>query len=205
MLSKEEKLNVLSHAMGMVLAIAGSVALLVANTHKTAYATFGVAVYGLSLILLFTVSTLYHFVSDLDLKRRLQILDHIGIFFLIAGTYSPVVLITLVDGNGLFIFYVVWGIALVGTLLKLFFTGKYESLSLLLYLLMGWLIVFDIEDLLGNTSLPGLVFLMLGGAFYTIGILFYAIKRIPYNHFIWHLFVLAGAICHWIFIFTDVV
>ncbi|MEH6681626.1 MAG: hemolysin III family protein [Sediminicola sp.] len=205
MLDKEEKLNALSHAVGVLLGLVGTTVLFFANSHKTAYATVGLAIYGLSLILLFTASTFYHLSYDPKLKHRFRILDHISIFYLIAGTYTPVTLITLWEGNGLAIFSVVWGIALVGTFLKLFFTGKYEIVSLLLYLIMGWLIVFDLENLVGGTSFLGLSYLMLGGAFYTIGILFYALKYIPYNHFIWHLFVLAGAISHWMFIFTDVV
>jgi hemolysin III len=108
-------------------------------------------------------------------------------------------------GNGWLLFYIVWGIAAVGTLMKLFYTGKYEFISLLLYLVMGWLIVLDLDNLLSNTTTIGLGTLFLGGAFYTLGILFYAMERIPYNHFIWHLFVLGGAISHWFFILIDVV
>ncbi len=155
-------------------------------------------------MLLFTASTLYHRVRDPKLKNKLRILDHISIYFLIAGTYTPVALIMLEKGNGWLLFYTVWGIAAVGTLMKLFYTGKYKFISLLLYLIMGWLIVLDLDNLLGQTTTIGLGTLFLGGAFYTIGILFYAIERIPYNHFIWHLFVLGGAISHWCFILIDV-
>jgi hemolysin III len=154
---------------------------------------------------LFTASTLYHRVNDPKLKNKLRILDHISIYFLIAGTYTPISLIMLEKGNGWPMFYTVWGIAAVGTLMKLFYTGKYEFISLLLYLIMGWLIVLDLDNLLSHTTAAGLGTLFLGGAFYTTGILFYAIERIPYNHFIWHLFVLGGAISHWCFIYIDVV
>ncbi|MDX1766873.1 MAG: hemolysin III family protein, partial [Arenibacter troitsensis] len=138
-------------------------------------------------------------------KNRLRILDHISIYFLIAGTYTPVALLMLEKGNGWLLFYTVWGIAALGALMKLFYTGKYEFISLLLYLVMGWLIVLDLDNLLNNTTTIGLGTLFLGGAFYTLGIIFYAIERIPYNHFIWHLFVLGGAISHWFFILIDVV
>jgi hemolysin III len=154
---------------------------------------------------MFAVSTMYHAVSNPDKKRGLRILDHINIYYLIAGTYTPVALISLVQGNGWYIFFIVWGIALLGTILKVFFTGKYEILSLLFYLIMGWLIIIDYQNLVSNTTEKGIQLIMLGGAFYTVGIFFYAIKKIPYNHFIWHLFVLGGAVSHWFFIYLDVI
>jgi hemolysin III len=202
---KVEQLNTLSHALGAILAVFGTVVLISTNNDPTFYAVFGIIVYSLTLISMLVVSSMYHAIHNVIWKRRLRILDHINIYYLIAGTYTPVALITLVEGNGWLIFYTVWGIALFGTLLKLFFTGKYEALSLVLYLIMGWLIVLDFENLLDHSSEIGIQLLMLGGAFYTIGIVFYAIRKIPYNHFIWHLFVLAGAISHWFFIYIDVI
>ncbi len=202
---REEKLNALSHSLGIALGIIGFLLLLKANASNTKYATFSIVVYSLSIILLFSASTLYHFVNKQSLKLKLRILDHISIFFLIAGTYTPVALISLSQGNGWFIFYAVWGIALIGAILKVFFTGKFEVLSLLMYLFMGWLIVFDLGNLIDNTTFPGQMLLALGGAFYTLGIIFYTIRRIPYNHLIWHFFVLGGAISHWLFIYYDVI
>ena len=204
-LEKEEKFNTISHGIGALLAIVGMVLLIQENNHKSEYATWGIVIYSLSLISMLSISTIYHAVYNKVWKLRMRILDHINIYYLIAGTYTPVALITLINGNGWLIFFAVWGIASVGTILKLFFTGKFEIISLLLYLAMGWLIVFDFQNLVDNTSELGIQLLMLGGAFYTIGIIFYAVRRIPYNHFIWHLFVLAGAICHWFFIYLDVV
>ncbi|HCO86378.1 MAG TPA: hemolysin III family protein [Arenibacter sp.] len=204
MLEKEEKLNTLSHALGIILGLIGFVVLYLINDGHNSYGIFSISVYSFTFVLLFTASTLYHRVRDPKLKKKLRILDHISIYFLIAGTYTPVALIMLEKGNGWLLFYTVWGIAAVGTLMKLFYTGKYEFISLLLYLIMGWLIVLDLDNLLGQTTTIGLGTLFLGGAFYTIGILFYAIERIPYNHFIWHLFVLGGAISHWCFILIDV-
>ncbi len=154
---------------------------------------------------MFTASTIYHLVSRSPLKEKLRILDHISIYFLIAGTYSPVALILLEKTSGWALFWIVWGIAAIGTILKLFFTGRFEFISLLLYALMGWLILFDINNLKSVTTENGIQLLFLGGLFYTLGIVFYAVRKIPYNHFIWHLFVLAGAFCHWLFIFKDVV
>lgn len=204
-LEKEEKFNTISHGVGAVLAMVGMIVLINANSHKSVYATFAIIIYSISLISMLTVSTIYHAVENRMWKLRTRILDHINIYYLIAGTYTPVALITLINGNGWLIFGTVWGIAAVGTILKLFFTGKFEIISLLLYLAMGWLIVLDFQNLVDNTSENGINLLMLGGAFYTIGIIFYAVRRIPYNHFIWHLFVLCGAISHWFFIYLDVV
>jgi len=201
----EERLNAISHGIGMVLGIFGFYFLLRNNTNKTEYAILSIVIYGLCFVVLFMASTLYHSVTNVKLKRSFRILDHISIYLLIAGTYTPVALINLEAGNGWLIFYIVWAFAGIGTILKLFFTGKFEVISLLLYLAMGWLIVLDFQNLLDNTSNLGTQLLFLGGAFYTLGIFFYALKRIPYNHFIWHLFVLGGAISHWLFIYYDVV
>ncbi|MGB3143833.1 MAG: hemolysin III family protein [Maribacter sp.] len=202
---KEEVLNTLSHAIGSLLAVVGMFVMVKTNTNQSFFADLSLVIYSLTLISMLIVSTIYHATTNVVWKRRLRILDHINIYYLIAGTYTPVALITLVQGNGWLIFYTVWGIALIGTVLKLFFTGKYEIVSLLLYLIMGWLIVFDFQNLVNSSTEKGIQLLILGGVFYTIGILFYAIRKIPYNHFIWHLFVLGGAISHWLFIYLDVV
>jgi hemolysin III len=202
---REEKLNAISHALGAVLGIIGFFLLLRHNAHKTPYAGISIIIYSMALVILFTASTIYHSVSRVHLRRGFRILDHISIYLLIAGTYTPVALIGLIHGNGWPLFYTVWGIAAIGTLFKLFYTGKYEWLSLLLYLVMGWLIIFDFQYLKEQSSTFGIQMLFLGGAFYTIGILFYSIRRIPFNHFIWHLFVLGGAFCHWLYIYLDVI
>lgn len=198
----EERLNTASHAIGAVLGVVGLFVLLYFNTNKTEFALFSLVIYGLSIIVLYTASTLYHAATTKALKEKYRILDHSSIYVLIAGTYTPVALITLESGNGWLIFWVVWGIALLGIILKLFFTGRFEAISLLLYLAMGWLIVLDYSSLVASVSPFALNLLMLGGAFYTFGIVFYAIHKIPYNHFIWHLFVLAGSVAHFFFILT---
>tara|TARA_R110002051_G_scaffold8755_2_gene36017 strand:- start:15688 stop:16332 length:645 start_codon:yes stop_codon:yes gene_type:complete len=205
LLEKEEKFNTVSHGIGTILAIIGMLLLFYANNEKSNFAILSIVVYSISLISMMAVSTIYHAINNSVWKHRMRVLDHINIYYLIAGTYTPVALITLVNGNGWFIFFTVWGIALFGTILKVFYTGKFEILSLLLYLTMGWLIVFDFQNLMDGISKLGIQLLMLGGVFYTIGIVFYAVRRIPYNHFIWHLFVLAGAISHWFFIYLDIV
>jgi hemolysin III len=201
----EESFNAISHAIGAVFAVLGMFLLLSRNSDKTEYATLSIFIYSLTLIAMLVVSTAYHTTNKPKLKKGLRILDHINIYFLIAGTYTPVALITLLNGNGWTIFYAVWAIVALGTLFKLFYTGKYEFLSLLLYVAMGWLIVLDFENLIDLMPSLGIQLLFLGGAFYTLGIIFYAWRRIPYNHFIWHLFVLGGAVSHWLMIYLAVI
>ncbi|WP_421811398.1 PAQR family membrane homeostasis protein TrhA [Flagellimonas sp.] len=197
----EEKLNAYSHTLGIVLAAIGGLLLLKNDLESIPFMRGSIIAYTSSLLLLFTASTSYHAVQNPKLKRRLRVLDHISIYYLIAGTYTPVCLSVLLPSKGWLLFYLVWGIALFGTVLKIFFTGKFEAFSLVLYGVMGWLIVIDLSYLLEHMSSSQLIYLAAGGAFYTIGILFYAVKKIPYNHLIWHFFVLGGAISHWWLIF----
>lgn len=203
--SREEHLNTISHTLGAIFGIVGVFFLLSENSEKTSYATISILIYCATFISMFVASSLYHYVRDPLLKKKLRVVDHINIYFLIAGTYTPMCLITLIDAKGWIIFYIVWGIVAVGTLLKLFLTGKFEILSMSLYLAMGWLIVYDFDNLLDYTSSQGIQLLFLGGAFYTLGIIFYAMDSIPYNHFIWHLFVLGGALSHWVMIYQFVI
>ena len=200
----EELWNTWTHALGILLGVIGAIFMALRIQQMDTLSRTSVWIYSLSVIILFTASTVYHAVADPRIKKKLRILDHISIYLLIAGTYSPVALITLREGSGWWLFGAVWGMALFGTVLKLFFTGKFEIFSLFLYLLMGWLIAIDLRDLLDQLTPTGKGLLMAGGAFYTVGILFYAIRKIPFNHMIWHFFVLAGALCHWLFIYLDV-
>ena len=202
---KEELWNAISHGVGVILGAIGLFILLFHDQEKTPYSTFSIIVYSISVIVLYSASTIYHAASNVRWKIIFRKIDHISIFFLIAGTYTPVALIMLESGSGWTIFITVWCIAFIGAILKIFFTGKYEKLSLALYLFMGWLIVFDIQNLMEAASLSGLLLIALGGAFYTVGIVFYAIQRIPYNHVIWHFFVLGGSISHYFFILNDVI
>ena len=203
--SFEEKLNAISHAVGVVLGIAALVLLIIYSSNKTDWSLFSVIVYGISIIILFSASTFYHAVRGDRLKHYFRIVDHISIYFLIAGTYTPVCLISLEQTQGWTLFWLVWGIAAFGVILKLFFTGKFEVFSTLLYLVMGWLIIFDFANLTEAIGNNGILFLFAGGLSYTVGIVFYAIQKIPFNHVIWHLFVLAGAIFHFFMIFFFVI
>lgn len=201
----EERLNAWSHGFGAVLGIVGLVLLIAYANSQIPFTLFSVIVYGISIIVLFLASTLYHATKNDRSKHYFRIVDHISIYALIAGTYTPVLLITLPDSMGWTLFWVVWGIAIFGVILKLFFTGKFETFSTLLYLVMGWLIVFDFSKLADRMATNGLYLLFAGGAFYTLGIVFYAIEKIPYNHVIWHIFVLGGAICHFFMIYFFVI
>ncbi|MDX1463467.1 MAG: hemolysin III family protein [Marinirhabdus sp.] len=200
----EEKWNAASHGIGFLLSLLGFALLIFLKTYDTNEGMLGVILYGVSLSTLYLASTVYHYSSNEERKLFYRKLDHISIYLLIAGTYSPVVLIALDESLGWVLFWVVWGIALVGTILKLFFTGRFEIISLLLYLAMGWLIVFDFQALKAAVTPEGLWLLMGGGLAYTVGIVFYAGHKIPYNHVIWHFFVLAGSILHYLFIFFEI-
>jgi len=201
----EEQLNAVTHAFGALLGIAALVLLIVFDANKTAWSLFSVIVYGISIILLFTASTLFHSVKREKLKQLFRIIDHISIYFLIAGTYTPVLLITLESSMGWTLLWVVWGIAAFGVVLKLFFTGRFNIFSTLLYLLMGWLIVFDVSTFSGLLDYNAVLLLIFGGMSYTVGIIFYMVEKIPFHHVIWHLFVLAGAICHFFMIFLYII
>lgn len=201
----EEQLNAGTHGIGVLLGIAALILLIIYNDNKGTYSLFSVIVYGISIIILFAASTLYHAIKREKHKHYFRILDHISIYLLIAGTYTPVCLILLEQSKGWLLFWIVWGIAGLGLIIKIFFTGRFEVFSLLLYLIMGWLIVFDFTYLSNVLGPKGVLWLFAGGLFYTLGIVFYAIERIPYNHVIWHLFVLAGAISHFFMIFWYVI
>ena len=203
--TKEEKFNSVSHGIGALLAFGGMILLLMKNGSKSPYATFSILLYSVTLISMLGVSAIYHLTTNPLLKNKLRVTDHINIYFLIAGTYTPIALITLIEGNGWLIFYTIWGIAVLGMLFKLFYTGKYEFLSLVLYAVMGWLIVLDFTSLLKSVSEQGIWLLFLGGIFYTVGIIFYALERIPFNHFIWHIFVIGGATSHWFLMYLYIV
>lgn len=201
----EEQLNALSHGIGAALGIVALVLLIVYADSAKPWSLFSVIVYGISIIVLFLASTFYHAVKGEKPKHYFRIVDHISIYLLIAGTYTPVLLISLNESLGWPLFWVVWGIAAFGVVLKLFFTGRFELFSTLLYLVMGWLIVFDFSNLSEAIGPNGVLWLFAGGLSYTVGIIFYAIHKVPYFHVIWHLFVLGGAICHFFMIFNHVI
>jgi len=193
----EEIAHAITHGLGVV---AGIVALgvLVARSvlHGTTLHLVANCVFAASLILMYTASTLYHSVPPSRAKDVLRVIDHISIYLLIAGTYTPFTLITLQGPWGWSLFGTIWGLAAVGVVFKLFFTGRFEALSLALYLGMGWCAVVAARPLLDNLPTGGLVLLAAGGACYTLGVAFYVWRRLRYHHAIWHAFVLAGSVLH---------
>ena len=196
---EEEYWNALTHFIGLIGSIVGIFFLFSYNNNLTYLSTLGIVLFGFGLISVYLSSTLYHYVSNPILKEKLRVFDHISIYYLIAGSYAPVCLITLLDMSGLYIFGVVSLIALFGTFFKLFYTGRYEKLSLLLYLFMGWLVIIDIKTLFEAIEFNGFLLLILGGVSYSIGTIFYSLDK-KYAHTIWHLFVLAGSTLHFFFI-----
>ncbi|MCX2839190.1 hemolysin III family protein [Salinimicrobium sp. MT39] len=202
---REEYLNVLSHGAGLGLSLLGLFLLIFkALELNNTRILLSFAIFGASLILLYSASTLYHSTKNLRKRFTFKVFDHIAIFVLIAGTYTPFALVTLQGRTGWIILGVVWTIALLGTFLKLFFTGRFKIFSTLLYVGMGWVIVFAIEPLMENLSSQGLWWLLGGGLAYTIGAILYSISKIKYNHAIFHLCVLLGSFCHFMAIYLHV-
>ncbi len=193
----EEKLNVLTHGFGLLLAIIAFPFLILKSLeYQGFWKIFSFIIYGLSLVVLYAASTFYHAAKSPKLRRRLNIFDHAAIYVLIAGSYTPFCLVILPEQTGWYMFAFVWLFALAGVILKLFFTGKYDKLSTALYLVMGWQVVFLIKPLMNNLSYDGLFYLIAGGVFYTVGAVLYSIKKIPYNHAVFHVFVLLGSFSH---------
>ncbi|WBX76876.1 hemolysin III family protein [Tenacibaculum ovolyticum] len=193
----EEKLNILTHGFGLLLAIIALPFLILKSlTYLELWQTISFIIYSLSLIVLYAASTFYHAAKKPKLRRKLNIFDHAAIYVLIAGSYTPFCLVVLPEQTGWYMFVFVWLFALAGVILKLFFTGRFDKLSTALYLIMGWQVVFLIKPLMNNLSYDGLFYLMAGGVFYTVGAILYSIKKIPYNHAIFHVFVLLGSFSH---------
>ncbi|NAZ70127.1 PAQR family membrane homeostasis protein TrhA [Vibrio toranzoniae] len=202
----EERANAITHGLGVVLGVVGLILLLIrAFDHQADMLTIAsMAVYGGSIILLFLASTLYHSITTEKTKRLLKTLDHCAIYLLIAGSYTPFLLVSLRTPLAMGLMAVIWGIALVGIIMKIAFVYRFKRLSLMTYLAMGWLSLVVVYQLAMNIEMGGLVLLALGGVIYSLGVIFYVAKRIPYNHAIWHLFVLAGCACHFFAIYLYV-
>ena len=199
---KEEKLNVLTHAFGLIMSIVGLPFLLLKSLqYNGSWKPLSIIIFGVSLIVLYAASTFYHASKDSKLRRKLNIFDHAAIYILIAGTYSTFTIIILDGSLGWLIFSCTWVFAFVGIILKFFFTGRYDKLSTAMYILMGWQIILAIKPLVNAFSINGLKFLFAGGVFYTVGALLYSTKKITYNHAIFHVFVLLGSTSHFICIY----
>lgn len=201
----EELANSLTHGLGLVLSVVGLALLVVfASLHGDAWQIVSAAVYGVTLVLLYTTSTLYHSLRGEQLKHLLRKFDHAAIFLLIAGTYTPFVLVTLRGPWGWSLFGVVWGLAVAGVTIKFWLAGRFRVISTLIYLAMGWLVMVAIKPLVAALPAGGMKLLVAGGLCYTGGAGFYLLKKLPYHHAIWHLFVLGGSACHWAAVFIYV-
>jgi hemolysin III len=194
---REELANSLSHGVGFMCAVAATPVLIIgASSRGTADDIVGSSVFGATMVLLYLASTWYHAVPVSPLKDRLQKLDHAAIYLLIAGTYTPFTLGVLGGAWGWTLFGLVWGAAAVGVCAKLIAGVRYPRLSTAMYVIMGWLVLIAIRPLTVSMSPAGVLWLVAGGISYSAGVVFYAARRLPYSHFVWHLFVLAGSTCH---------
>jgi hemolysin III len=198
----EEIAHSITHGVGAALAVAGLVLLVLrADASGDPWRMVSFSVFGATLVLLYTVSCLYHAMIPRRAKRVFRSLDHAAIYLLIAGTYTPFLLVGLRGGWGWSMFGVIWGLAIIGVVFKSKYAGQYRRASTLLYIGMGWLAVITFKPMLATVSAGGLIWLLAGGIAYTGGSVFYLWKKLPYHHAIWHLFVMAGSACHWIAIY----
>lgn len=194
----EEIFNSVSHGVGAGLSVAGTVVLIVsAAIHTNAWGIVSSCIYGATLIILYTMSTLYHSLTNAKAKAFFRIMDHNTIFLLIAGTYTPITLYFLGGVTGWVLFAIVWGAAVIGIIINSINLEKARIPSIFCYVAMGWVIIFAIKPLIAAMPTVSLVFLIIGGVFYTLGIIFYAIKKVKYFHSVWHLFTVAGSVFHY--------
>ena len=202
----EEIANSISHGIGALLSVAGMAVLVVLSSlHGEVRHIVACAIYGSTLITLYTASTLYHVARRPSIKKALRVFDHVSIYLLIAGTYTPFSLVSLQGAWGWTLFGLVWGIAAIGIVFKLSYTGRFPRISTIIYIAMGWLAVIAIKPLIDNVPTGGLALILAGGLAYTSGVIFYAWKSLPYSHAIWHLFVVGGSVCHFLCVLFYVV
>jgi len=198
----EERLNIISHAIGLVLAVIGTFFLVLkAIKLQSNLAILSVVIYGMSMIILYAASTFYHYSTRPEIRYKLQIFDHASIYFLIAGTYTPFAMITLNGTMGWVIFGLTWSFALAGVILKIFFTGRFNVLSTIMYLVMGWSVIPVVFPLIDALTLNGFWWLLAGGVSYTIGAVLFLFDNLKFNHAIFHVFVLLGTIAHFISVY----
>ena len=201
----EELLNGLTHFIGVILTVLGTPLLFYFDNKFTSLSTISITLFSFGLFLVYSSSSAYHFVVNSTLKKKFRILDHISIYYLILGSYAPVCFITLYEYSGINIFIAVFILSIIGTLKKFFFTGRFQIMSIVLYLLMGWLIVFEIKLLFQLIGSEAQLLLIFGGLSYTLGIIFYALDKIKYFHSIWHLFVLTGSVFHYLMVLLYII
>ena len=204
-IKNEEFWNTVTHFAGVLLTIIGIPFLFYFNNEITIHSKLSLILFSIGLLLVYISSTLYHYAQNKQIKNKLRVFDHISIFYLILGSYAPVCLITLLESSGLIIFICVLILALTGTLIKIFFFEKSQFISLVLYLLMGWLIILDLNNLFQIISTEARLLLIASGFSYTLGVVFYYFDRIKYFHSIWHIFVLLGSTFHYLLVLLYVI
>ena len=204
-IKNEEFWNTVTHFAGVILTIIGIPFLFYFNNEITIYSKLSLILFSIGLLLVYISSTLYHYAQNKQIKNKLRVFDHISIFYLILGSYAPVCLITLLESSGLMIFICVLILALTGTLIKIFFFEKSQFISLVLYVLMGWLIILDLNNLFQLISTEARLLLIASGFSYTLGVVFYYFDRIKYFHSIWHIFVLLGSTFHYLLVLLYVI
>ena len=202
---KKEFANALSHGLGVLFGVVAIPVLLTiaAKSGETKHLV-GASIYGFSFLMVFAFSTLYHGIQHPFAKRILQICDHISIYFLIAGSYTPFILAYMYNAQGIAMLSVLWGLTFVGIFFKIFFTGRFNLLSTIIYLVMGWMILTLIKPFIAGMSSATFTLLAIGGGLYTLGVIFFLWKKVTYHHAIWHIFVLAAAICHFVAVLISV-
>ncbi len=195
----EEIANAITHGIGAALSIVGLTLLVVwAAMGGDTWRIVAVSIYGGTLVFLYLASTLYHAIQHLATKRVFHILDHVGIAFLIAGTYTPILLIQMRDFYGWLFFGVIWGLAVIGASIKAFFTARFVRISTATYVVMGWLAILLLKPMLTTMGSSGLIWMVAGGLSYSLGVIPFLWQRLPFNHAIWHLFVIGGSVCHYV-------
>lgn len=193
----EEIANAITHGIGAILSVAALVVLIVySSLHGTAWHIVSFTIFGVTMMMLYFSSTMVHALKPGRAKNVFEILDHSAIYFFIAGTYTPITFLIVKGTLGWTMFGIVWGLAIGGTIFKVFFVKKFLFMSTILYVLMGWLVVIGWKPIMTTLSTPGIVWLVVGGLFYTIGAVFYVWRGFKYHHMVWHLFVLAGSAAH---------
>jgi hemolysin III len=196
---QQEVVNSLIHGAGMLFGVAGlPVLTAMATAHHNTAGIVGSGIYGFCFLLLFTVSTIYHIAREPAIKRKLKIIDHISIYFLIAGTYTPFLLVYLNNSFGITLLAVLWGLTAAGIIFKILFTGRFEIVSTILYLAMGLIMVVGGRKFFDHLPGPVMIFVIIGGVLYCIGVFFYLWDKYTYTHAVWHGFVLTAALCHYV-------
>lgn len=191
--------NSITHGIGIIFGIAALPVLSAIAANKDhSIAVVGAAIFGFSFLLVFTFSTLYHAFQNPAVKKVLHVFDHISIYFLIAGTYTPFLLNYMMNTTGITLLCVLWGLTIIGTLFKIFYTGKFNFISTIVYIAMGWILLFSGRQFFEAIPMHVLIMIIAGGVLYTVGTIFYLWEKLYYHHVIWHLFVLAAAICHYV-------